>query len=349
MTRRPGFLLLAAVLAGMCGCYSCSMNQLKTTVLPQIPDEAYAKGVSAPFCGIIGNTLIVGGGANFPEAPLLEGGRKRVYRDIWALGADGWARIGLLPDSTAYGATFPLGNGLLLAGGNVPGKTTDRVYILSPDGSISEAPSLPFPVEQAGAASDGGELFLVGGQGKDGGLRSVLRYSGGGWEEIATLPEPLVQPVAFASGGRLYVWGGFNPETLLAPSEGLSLDLQTLSWSPAPAIPDGGTFTGSSGAVLGDGRLAVVGGVNKEIFERALRNTPEDRIPYLSKEPEQYKFRKVVYVFDPRKGEWFSKGETPYAALAGPGAAAVGNVLYVSGGELKPGVRSPRSFKTELK
>ena len=115
-----------------------------------------------------------------------------------------------------------------------------------------------------------------------------------------------------------------------------------MSRRAGPSIPDGGTFTGATGVTLPDGRFLVIGGVNRAIFERALRNTPEDRIPYLSKEPAEYKFRRSVFVFD--GNAWETLGEADETALAGPGVACLGDLVYVSGGELKPGVRSPRTF-----
>lgn len=347
-------LLSAGLLMGT-GCNQDGMKKISTSILPGIPDSSYAKGVSAPFCGVVDGRLVVAGGANFPEKPLLDGGPKKVYRDIWAFpvnrhgsGEASWVHCGLLPDSTAYGATFTLPDRLIFAGGNVCGNTSDMVMSLSftEEGVAvtSELPSLPFPVEQAGVASCGDNLYLVGGQSGVKGLASVLRCSGGEWSVIASIPQPLVQCVAFCDGKSLYVWGGFNPESLLAPSGGYRLDLASLEWSDAPGIPDAGTFTGSTAVPLPDGRLLTVGGVNKDIFERALRNTPQDRIPYLSHEPGWYAFRNVVYVYDPSIQEWEVFGSTGDAALAGPGVAASGDVVFVAGGEIKPGVRSPRIF-----
>ena len=326
-------VLLAAALAG------CTHQPMVNT-LPPIPDAAYAKGVSAPFCGFLDGRLIVAGGANFPEKSLLEGGPKRVYRDIWALSGDAWTRIGLLPDSTAYGATFALPGRLILAGGSVCGETSDRVYELLADGTLNALEPLPFPLEQAAPAILDGTLYLAGGS-------SVLSCADGQWEEIAPLPEPLTQPVAYARDGKLFVWGGFNPVSLKAPSEGFCLDLETLEWADAPAIPDGGTFVGSTGAVLPDGRLIVVGGVNKSVFEKALRNTPEDRIPYLSMGSSEYRFRSAVYAFDGTS--WTRIADLPQAALAGPGVAVNGSTVYVSGGEIKPGVRSPLTFSFDVR
>ena len=328
--------------------FSCKVNTLKTKELAPIPDAAYAKGVSAPFCGVVGDALVVAGGANCPDKSLLEGGAKRVYADIWAHTDGEWAHVGVLPDSTAYGATFAVDGALVLAGGNVCGVTTDKVYELTlQDGAavLRALPPLPEPMEQCGWTRDGDRLYLVGGVGTTGVYAcTVGEYV---WTRLADLPEPLVQPVAFASGGSLYVWGGFNPETLEVSDKGLviSSEVEKSLWREAPSIPDGGTFVGATGATLPDGRLAVVGGVNRAIFARALHNTPEDRIPYLSKEPAEYQFRQAVYIFDPASGAWTLLGADPACALAGPGVAVrPAGGLYVAGGELKPGVRSPRIF-----
>ena len=314
---------------------SCS----KITDCPQILDAAYAKGVSAPFCGMLGTDLVLAGGANFPDKPLLEGGAKKVYDDVWRCGCNGWERIAHLEDSTAYGATFQLPGALVFAGGT----GLDKVYLLD-GGGLRKLPSLPECVSEAGAAIDGGCLYLAGAPGL-----FRCRVGEWNWTKLCDLPLPLVQPLAFASNGTLYLWGGFNAETLEVPSCGWKLDLRSSgTWEPGPAIPDGGTFTGASGTVLPDGRFAVAGGVDREVFARALHNSPEDRIPYLSRRPQEYRFRSSVYIFDPEKETWTEVFKNPACALAGPGLANDGRRLYVAGGELKPGVRSPRIFTVAL-
>jgi len=341
------FVALAATVLCLA---ACNTDSMKPTDLKPIPDAAYAKGVSAPFCGVIQNVLVVAGGANFPDRSLLEGGAKRVYADIWAKAPTSrkWIHAGVLPDSTAYGATFAVDHALVLAGGNVCGQTTDKVYELRLNmgkAVLRTLPQLPVPMEQCGWTGDGERLYLVGGVG------TKVIYScttdNYVWSKVAELPEPLVQPVAFATAGRLYVWGGFNPETLEVSDKGLVLVDGV--WHEAPSIPDGGTFVGTTGATLPDGRLVVVGGVNRAIFARALHNTPEDRIPYLSKEPAEYQFRQEVFAFDPETETWALLGTVPECALAGPGVAArKAGGLYVAGGELKPGVRSPKIFSLAL-
>jgi len=320
---------------------------MSITEFPPIPDPAYAKGVSAPFCGYEGDALIVAGGANFPDKPLLEGGAKKVYNDIWAFSEGAWHHAGFLRDSVAYGATFAVPGGLVLAGGDVDGRPVADVFFLRlEDGKavLDTLPPLPEPMEQAGASRYGNTLYLAGGVG----TTAVYACSTDDyiWHKIASLPEPLVQPVAFAASGALFVWGGFNPQTLAVSPQGIVL--RDGAWAGAPDIPDGGTFVGTTGVTLPDGRLAVVGGVNRDIFARALHNTPEDRIPYLSQEPAAYKFRSEVWIFDPAALRWKSLGADPACALAGPGVAvSPDGALAVAGGELKPGVRSPKIFKIQ--
>lgn len=350
LTGLAALLLLSIV--------SCKTDEMKTSELRPIPDAAYAKGVSAPFCGVVQGVLLVAGGANFPDKPLLEGGAKKVYDDIWIKSPSFWKKwihAGHLPDSTAYGATFQLGETLILAGGNAAGQTTDKVYSLRLSygkAVLRTLPQLPEPLEQAGFTRDGDRLYLVGGLSGTRGSTAIYscKISDYNWVKVADLPEPLVQCLAFAAEGMLYVWGGFNPETLDVSSRGLSLNLDhPAEWKDAPPVPDDGTFVGATGVTMPDCRLVVVGGVNREIFARALHNTPEDRIPYLSKKPSEYQFRADVWRFDPATEEWTLVGSDSSCALAGPGAASCGlKELYVAGGEIKPGVRSPKIFSLHL-
>lgn len=324
---------------GLAALLLLACNQPVMKELQPIPDAAYAKGVSAPFCGVLQGTLVVAGGANFPDKPLLEGGAKRVYRDIWAYAGGAWTHAGLLPDSTAYGATFCVGDALVLVGGNVCGQPSDQVVELRLQGGkavLKTLPPLPVPMEQCGWAQEGENLYLVGQEG-------VFTCVAGeyAWRKTADLPEPLVQPVAYARSGKLFVWGGFNPVTLEVSDKGLCL--ADGAWAEAPSIPDGGTFVGATGTVLPDGRLAVVGGVNRAVFAKALHNGPDDRIPYLSQEPAWYRFRQEVFLFDGTS--WSRLLSAPECALAGPGVAADASFIYVSGGELKPGVRSPKTVQ----
>ena len=318
--------------------------------LPEIQATGYEKGVSAPYTGVVGKQWVVAGGANFPDKPLLEGGAKKVYSDIWMYSAErDWDRIGEMPDAAAYGASFSLPEGMLLCGGSVAGKPSASVHLLKVKkgkAQLQILPALPDGIAEAGWSTDGKTLYIAGGVTASGASDAVYGCRKGkwAWQRVATLPVPLVQPILFAAPGKIYVWGGYNPETLEVICNGWCLDTATGVWREAPGAPDNGTFIGASAVTLKDGRLLVAGGVDAKIFQKALRQGSEDKIPYLSQPPAAYRFRDSVWIFDPSGEEWNREGAWGRTALAGAGLAVSGDKVLVAGGEIKPGVRSPYIF-----
>lgn len=331
----------------------------------------YEKGVSAPFTGVLDHYLIVAGGANFPQTPLTEGGKKKVYAQIWGLPLEKqeqtsihtsqdsettrtWRQLGTLPDSLAYGMSFNSNGRLIFAGGNINGKTSDKVYEVllnklesKTEATLEERPSLPVPVEQAGAAVFGERLYVVGGQSDGKALKTVfsINEKGQNWEQIAELPCTLVQPVCFADEENLYVWGGLDAENANPLSNGWKYNLQTKTWIEIAPVPDGGTFVGASGICLNSSDSSnifiVLGGVNKALFTEALRMDKTAFKGYLSMPEEDYNFRKTIFSYDSRQNKWNEVLESSDFALAGSGICADGQDIYVIGGERKPGVRTP--------
>ena len=79
------------------------------------------------YAGAAGDALIAAGGANFPDVPAAEGGEKTFYDGVFLLRGGVWNRAGRLPAPAAYGVTFPVGDGLVLAGGaNASGALRSR-------------------------------------------------------------------------------------------------------------------------------------------------------------------------------------------------------------------------------
>ena len=74
---------------------ACAQESLVWTTLPSLPDRL---GVAAPFAGVSGGSLLVGGGANFPDRMPWEGGRKVWHDTVWALAQPGgaWQAVGLV-------------------------------------------------------------------------------------------------------------------------------------------------------------------------------------------------------------------------------------------------------------
>ena len=78
--------------------------------LPSLPGPV---GIAAPFAGVSHGSMIVAGGANFPDKMPWEGGRKVWHDEAWILEKpDGkWRSAGKLPRPLAYGVSFLCGTG----------------------------------------------------------------------------------------------------------------------------------------------------------------------------------------------------------------------------------------------
>lgn len=325
-------------------------------------EDGFEYGVSAPFAGRLAGRIIVAGGCNFPEKPLAPASLKRFYKGIYATdsAAAGLERVGELPAAVAYGASARVTDGLVLAGGVADGVPSASAYLLRADGPAVEVvplPSLPAAVDNMAGAAIGNVVYIAGGNidGVPGNALFALDLDNraAGWRRLRDFPgNPRTQPVMAASGGKLYLWGGFAPahkagkklRQATLETDGLLYDPAKGKWSRLPAPKDEAgnpvSLGGGAACALPDGRIAAVGGVDKDIFLSALNGTPSD---YLSHPADWYRFNRRVFLFDPAKSEWRVALQNADAARAG--AAIVpddGNGFFLIGGEVKPRVRTPK-------
>ena len=332
---------------------SLPVLEIESTGQPSGCAPGHEAGVSAPYCGIIDGCVVFAGGANFPEIPAKDGGAKRFYSDILRLTDGQWEKIGNLPKTAAYGGCLCIADRLVLIGGNDGSGTSSDVYSLRiTDGKAetSACTSMPYGIEQAGYAVEGNRIFVFGGISEGSPFTKVLsgtvNESEIVWEETAQMPEPMVQPVALAHKGRLYVWGGFDPAGKTISNKGWCLDSASGEWRQIAGSPDGNTLTGASGIVLKNGKLAVIGGVDNNVFNRGINvSTADEKMAYMTMEPSEYRFNTTLRIFDPETEKWAVAGQAPQLALAGAGVAADGSYIHIIGGELKPGIRTPDTWK----
>ncbi|MGN0189999.1 MAG: hypothetical protein ACI395_10830 [Candidatus Cryptobacteroides sp.] len=317
--------------------------------------EGSGQGLSAMFCGLVSGKAVCAGGANFPETPAMYGGRKHYYKDIFRFTGK-WEKCGELLCPLAYGASFSVGGRMLTVGGNDGRGPVDKVFCISParDGvRVEELESgLPQALEQAGYASDGRNLYIAGGLSSDGASRKIYRgrvkRNRTEWSLIAELPQNLVQPVAMVFRGHLLVWGGFDPEGKTALSACWDIDLRSGECVEAGNVPGGGTFTGSALVTLDNGKGAVIGGTDRETFNRGLNAQGKQKEEYMSMPPANYKFNRKILIFNPYDKTWSVPAESGKAALAGAGCVCDSKYLYIIGGETKPGVRTPQTWRIPL-
>ena len=327
-------------------------------------------GISAPFAGMLDGQLITAGGCNFPVDPMGPASTKKFYKGVYA--ADPatmqWQRIGSLPEGMAYGATAPADGGLILIGGTSASEALRDVNKLTvADGKVTLAPlpQLPAAVDNMAAAAIGSKVYVAGGNvaGKPSRQLFVLDLDNlsAGWKKLLDMPgNPRVQPAMAAAKDAngevcLYLWGGFagkhDGKQATLETDGLKYTPSKGKWSelPAPVDAQGNPIStgGGTAATMTDGRIAVAGGVNKEVFLEALRNQAPD---YLQHPIEWYRFNDNVLLFNPATGTWSIDGTDKNAARAGAVMIAdQNNGFYLIGGELKPRIRTAETLHITLK
>lgn len=355
-------LTISMVLIVLFTAYTMAQNSNPIQRLVGFPTEeqGFDKGVSACYCGVINGYLYIAGGCNFPDKPVAEGGKKRFYKAIYAakLNAEGdrleWKTVGQMPQPAAYGVSVTYENSLIFVGGNneTGGLTTAIRLHPTATGMQQEAlPSLPHALDNMAGAVVGHILYVVGGNCEGVATQRVWSLdlkntAKQGWKEEPSIPGiARVQPIAaILEGGLLGVWGGFAPKTDSKAAQlamnGASYNAGCGTWTALPVPTDAlgeEVFTGGSTAIATPQKgVVVVGGVNKDVFLAAINKLPEG---YLLHEPEWYRFNNRVLCY--RDGTWTQLLQHPSVARAGCALAYWDGWVYVVGGELKPGIRTP--------
>jgi SSS family transporter len=348
---------------------------LEWSELPQVPGGI---GFAGPVSGRIDETLLIGGGANFPDKPLWETS-KAWYDAIYLLDLSnpnsGWMESKTtLPGARAYGVSLSHPEfGLIHLGGSDGKEHLEECLLLELDGnevSITELPALPEPLAYAAGALVGDTAYLVGGQvapDSTSGSRNVLALdlsnAEQGWVEVEPIPGApgRIIPVAGSHDGSFLVFGGcalaegndgtavrtYLEDAWRFDPDGQPGDRWTrLSDMPRPAAAAPGPAMN-----LGKSFVAIVGGDDGTNVDRVdeLRDEhpgfPPDMLAYhvLTDEwttrPGFPKNPGPDPVLDPNKG-WMPPVTTTIVEWNGS--------YIIPSGEIRPRVRSPRIWIAEL-
>lgn len=343
------------------------------TLLPttSCTDSCIDKGVASPFAGHISRHIIIAGGCNFPHRPVVEGGKKVFYQDIYTVEIRPDDNVclhpvGQMPQPLAYGAAASDGTHLYCMGGNNGHSATDQVFgisMIKDKAQVHMLPSLPQPMDNIAADMHEGIIYVVGGNMNGHPSNAVfaldLKSSSPCWKALPDFPgNPRTQCTAIVLKDRnghptLYVFGGFAPrhgET--APTlntDGLALDLIEQKWRhlPQPMSPINAPISLGGGAVTKvDAHQALfVGGVNPEIFLNAL--TQPDPL-YLTHPASWYRLNEHLCIYNAQTEQWDTRHSSPHTARAGAAIVRQDNDIYLIQGELKPGVRTPHLTRIKI-
>ena len=369
---------------------SCENNELEKQTVTTYPfplaTDGTEKGLSAVYAGIVDDNIIFMGGCNFPEEPAAEGGKKRFYKAVYAspIPTDNdtllqWQKVGEIDEASAYGVSVSMLGGVVCVGGTNGKKSLSSANLVmydkdSMEVAINPLPDLPVALDNMGGAALDTMILVAGGNAN--GVPSnrvfLLDFTNlqQEWIELPPFPgNPRVQPVCAVmttpeDGKSLYIWGGFSTftsetEPSVSPS-GYRYSFKKGEWSEvaSPKVGENEIFLGGAAVTaINDTMVAFTGGVDKDIFLRALQReasiknavAEKDSLmekqlraeakDYMLQQPEWYKFNSRVLVYNSLRNNWEEIVVTQSTSRAGAALLHKDGVLFSIGGELKPGVR----------
>ena len=359
-----------------------------TTLTTQGLQGDLQKGVSASYAALIDDNLLVAGGCNFPDKLGFEGGKKVFYDEILHFNKtqNQWQTIGKLPEAAAYGASVAIPDGYLWIGGQTATNSLANCYKVQYSKekalTLNSFPALPEPLDNFSGASVGSKVFVAGGNASGKASNKVFYINTATdkeWKQLPDFPgDARVQPVLAAiekdNDTLLYVLGGFfGGDATKTPTMGekvLAFSLKQQQWHEVALQENPNkeifSLTGATALAIDNRYIACFGGVNHSLFINTITDlyhlgkdtslTDDQRKQknydymshYMTQPIEYYKFNQECYLFDTHTKQWLVLNTQPDFARAGATLVGTPSEFYLIQGELKPGVRSPKTYKLKI-
>lgn len=343
----------------------CTTDTTRFTLEWQQPVNT-GQALAGPVAGMLNDNLLLGGGANFPDALPWEGGKKkyhnslRIFRFIQPDSLQ-LEQSYLLPHPTAYGVSWSTDAGILYAGGESEDSLTRQTWWLTyKNGKLQfdTLSDLPQPITNAAGCSIGKICYLAGGETPTGMHNRILAMDLGSaektWRTVAELPEPLSHAVLLpqqVNGQNYLVFIGGRRKT----DSGIStfsksvyrLSLATMEWSRFPDLATG--LSAGTGLVLPDQSLVLLSGDDGTTFHQVERKLTEIKSMPDKEELVQQKnallsahpgFGKTVWRLKANAKQWELLDALPFTAPVTTTAIQQGNRIWIPCGEIKAGIRS---------
>lgn len=310
--------------------------------LPDLPDKL---GVAGAFAGVSNGSLVVAGGANFPDKMPWEGGTKKWHDTIWVLDKpDGqWREAGKLPRPLGYGVSATTDKGIVCVGGSDIEKHYAEAFLLSvKDGKAKteKLPSLPIALANSCGALVSGVLYVVDGNEKPGETECVNRAfaldladTTKGWREIEKLPgKPRFLCAAAGDDGVLWIVGGATLEN------GADGKMSRVYLKETWAYRAGSGWSRHADMM----KPAVAAPTPAPVINsRLLVLTGDDGSRWGFQPPEKHPgFPNAIQSFDINEDAWSLAGEMPAGRAVLP-CVRWNDRFVIINGEQRPGVRTP--------
>lgn len=337
-----GSMVMASVFVAA-GRAETDMPPIEWRQMPSLPDTI---GVAAPFAGVVEDTLVAAGGANFSNGLLWEGGTKVWHDKIYRLkdSPAKWDLIGHLPRPLAYGVSASHRHGILCVGGSDSHRhyaDTFLLDVLKEGVRIQPLPPLPQPMANGGGAVLDGRLYVVAGSGGPDDTKALRRFwvldldrPVEGWRELPAWPGPArIHPVVAVQDGAFFLFSGVELYPLPSGGvgrrhlrDGYRFD-PVKGWTRTADLPRPVAAAPSPAAALGRSLIAIAGGDDGTIVDFK----PLDRHPG---------FNRTLLAYHVSTDTWRSLGTMPVSRVTVP-MVSWRKRWIIPNGEVSPGIRSP--------
>lgn len=314
--------------------------------LPPLPDD---HGFAGSFAGVAGGNLIVAGGANFPDGPPWEGGKKTWHDPVFVLDkSDGqWRQAGKLPGPRGYGVSISTPKGLLCIGGSDAERHHDECFLLTIEAGKLKTlpyPSLPMPLAEMTGALLGNTVHVVGGIRQPGAtsaenihLTLELAALDGGWKQQVFPGDGRILAVAAVRNDAFFLFSGAS---LAAGPDGKAVRTYlrdgwrfqaATGWQRIADMPRAAVAAPSPAPVSGASHFLVLGG--------------DDGSRVGFQPPSAHPgFARSVLAYDTLTRTWAEHGEVPGEFPAAVTATTVNwnAQVILPSGEIRPATRTPK-------
>ena len=310
-----------------------------------------------------GKYIVVGGGANFPEESVLNGGAKKTYSDIYMLED----KNGVLEvvehinweNELGYGSSITTADGIYYIGGSSnPEADDDILFITLKDNklNVEKIGDLPFTLQNGAAVYKDNKLYVITGKQAGKGSNKLYEYDLVAKEvkELAPVPgeESRTQAVAQLLNGNIYVFSGGDS---IAYTDGYKYNFDNNTWEQVSDVElnnEGISLLGAVSVKLNETEMLVIGGFNKAIYDNAVYNLGTlqgtalagFRQGYFGADPYEFNWNSNILIYNSESDTWKTIGEVPFDAPCGEGLILIGNKIYSINGEIKPGIRTDKMY-----
>ncbi|NWJ52524.1 MAG: galactose oxidase [Bacteroidetes bacterium] len=344
--------------------------------IPPARGKNIQPGLAGAIIGVTSNNLIIAGGSNFEDALPWRGGKKLYHDEIYMLHENGqatysWTRTKTtLPFSLAYSGNVTISKGIVCVGGENESGPLDHAFLLSLEGetpSIKVFPNLPYVVSSPGTTAIESTVYVVGGLDNAGAISSFsainLSQQNPKWKRLPDLPVALSHAVVVAQWNKneecIYVIGG-------RAKKGSITEFLSSVWEYTPSLKcwklvsqiqtkehEVFKLSAGTGVALGHNQIIVFGGDKGIIYNQTeqmiakidssktdneKQQLLQDKISLLENHPGFYN-EVLIYHTDTQS---FSSAGIIRGAIQVTTTAVIWNKkVFIPGGEIKPGIRTP--------